>query len=120
MGRKLKFSFADVFEISVEYGIDVQKYLAYESLEMFEIKDPHEIDIFDVYPARDQMPNGFAILSYIVTSMFILDYQGVIYELFYGDNVKHNEEISQERAMQFIDKYNLKLTQDDKHGKIWE
>lgn len=87
---------------------------------MFEIKDSHEVDIFDVYPARDQMPNGFAILSYIVTSMFIFDFQGVVYEFFYGDKAKHNEEISEERAMKFIDKYNLTLTHDNKYGKVWE
>ncbi len=120
MSKKLKFSFSDVFEISVEYGIDVKKYLNFESSEVFEIKDSDEIDIFDVHPARDQMPNGFAILSYIVTSMFILDFQGVVYELFYGDKAIRNEEISEERAVQFIDKYNLTLTTDDRHGKIWE
>ncbi len=120
MKRVLKVSYVDVFAITIEYGINVAKYLSHESREVFPIKDADDIDVADVYPARAEMPNGYALLNYKLSSFLSPEYKCDAYELFLGDNARANTEISKTQAMSLIDKCALTLVVENEYGKVWE
>ncbi len=66
---------------------------------------------------REVMPKGFAILGYYCR---ISDYVDVFYELFFGDGVICNLQITEQQAKKLISKYNLKLVVYSAEGKVWE
>ncbi|MFR9542324.1 MAG: hypothetical protein SNH27_09760 [Rikenellaceae bacterium] len=118
--RSLKVSYSDLFEITADYCIDVKKYLRYEMSEVFDTTIEGDIDIFDVYTHRHQIPRGFAVLCYDAESEVFTDMKKSIYDIYFGDRAKGNREIPKESAMKLIDSYNMNLVTRNEFGRIWE
>ncbi len=115
----LSVSYSDIFEINVEYGIDIEKYLKYETTQVYKVKH-HKCVEPNLLHSRQQMPRGFAVLYYKVNSVFFDDYSSVMYELYFGDNAQGNTILSSKEAMSLIEKYNLTIVHNNSDGKVWE
>ena len=118
--RLLKVSYSDVFDITADYCIDVKKHLRYEMSEVFDTTIEGDIDVFDVYTHRQQMPQGFAVLCYNAKSNILSDMRMSIYDIYFGDKAKGNREIPKELAMKLVDSYNMNLVTKNEFGKVWE
>ncbi|MFR9543645.1 MAG: hypothetical protein SNH27_16555 [Rikenellaceae bacterium] len=80
-----------------------------------------EIQFNDSVKAEMQkMPNGFAIICYNLSNKLLPDYRGLAYEVFFGDNAKANKIITEDQALELIEKYDLTLVVDGDDGKVWE
>ncbi len=115
----LNFSYSDLCEIDVEYGIDIEIYLKQETTEVIKIKPRKSIELIPVQ-RKEQMPKGFAVLCYNVGCIFSKDYCTVEYELFLGDRAEANTILSREEAAALVRVHNLDLVINSRDGKAWE
>lgn len=115
----LNIGYSDLFDIDIEYGIDIDKYLKHETTQVLSIKSSKRIEPMPAQ-SRPQMPKGFALLCYNVRPTFVDDYCSVVFELYYGDTAKANRRITKDRAIALVESYDLKLVSCGRGGRVWE